>query len=212
MDSVPPIRHLQRDSIHAPLRKSGGDTRLFGVQPANQPPQQSNRNVALPVPLQEDDTWLYSDWIHPSHGCENNETCVYRGGVSNDDLLQAKQSTRTHASAAAPTGCALISDQFAYIPSELAAVYFTGRMDPNFKADGKDAQGLRHYGKARGGIPKSHWQCEWPEGLLTCAIMDHGVGIQALKLRARLAKYAGLGYSQCGSGRPIVDNSRQPWE
>ena len=35
------------------------------------------------------------------------------------------------------------------------------------------------------GIPAAHASCKWPEGILTCAIIDHGVGLQALRVPAR---------------------------
>ena len=39
----------------------------------------------------------------------------------------------------------------------------------------QDEQGLT-MGPVRTGVPKDHLNCAWPEGQLTCAIIDHGVG------------------------------------
>jgi hypothetical protein len=107
-DKVPPMGHLRRDSVHLPFRKTGGDTSYLGLAPAGS----TDRSLwaVSDGTVHSQDTWAYAD-----SPCLNNLTCVYRelGDKPNEFIRDG-------------TGCVLVSDQFAYIPSEHARLYFTG--------------------------------------------------------------------------------------
>ena len=73
------------------------------------------------------------------------------------DLACVMRDTRS--AAGAERGCVVADDQFAVIPAAFAAAYF-GAETPNAG---------RHYP-----IPVGHEACQWPEGKMTCRMLDTG--------------------------------------
>jgi len=89
------------------------------------------------------------------------------------DLACVWRDTRKATDAGAG-GCVVADDQFAVIPAAYAGGYF-GTETP--KAD-------RHYP-----IPAGHANCEWPEGKMTCRMLDTGAKLMLAPFSFRINKW-----------------------
>ena len=87
------------------------------------------------------------------------------------------------------SSCLLLTDQFAYIPGGWAAAYFTS-VGPEGRPPPPPAGSPRATGAAPP-LVESHQNCEWPEGRLTCGLVDAGLPMRVLRLPARIARRVG---------------------
>ena len=74
-----------------------------------------------------------------------------------------------------------MDDQFAYVPAAFAPAYFgTALTDQR-------TGGNRHYS-----VPNTHTSCMWPEGQLTCRLLDAGARLEPLRVSFRIMAHARL--------------------
>jgi hypothetical protein len=109
--------------------------------------------------LSLNDMWAYADVP-----CDNDHNCVWRG---------SQQSIASGA-------CLLMSDQLAYIPGALGAAYFLAVNDSRANVP---PPGVSYP------LVGGHEKCAWPEGQLTCGLMDNNVRVKALRIHARISKW-----------------------
>lgn len=89
------------------------------------------------------------------------------------DLTCVWRDTRK-ASGSEQGGCVVADDQFAVIPAGYAGGYF-GTETPNAG---------RHYP-----IPAGHENCQWPEGKMTCRMLDTGAKLMLAPFSFRINKW-----------------------
>ena len=110
-----------------------------------------------------DDLWSYA-----GEPCSNGNGCGWRGTPAGEQAFES---------------CLLITDQFAYIPGSRAAAYFTSVGEGNRPPPPPEGLSFQ--------LVASHNGCEWPEGRLTCGLLDAGVPLRVLRVHARIARRVG---------------------
>eukprot|EP01052_Picozoa_sp_SAG31_P001377 SAG31_NODE_47_length_30979_cov_41.708841_11_plen_182_part_00 len=99
-----------------------------------------------------------------------------------------------------PAGrCMIVDDQFAYIPKNLAPVYFGPAVGTGASYEGQPSFAVNNYS-----IPKTHTNCMWPEGELTCKLLRGGARLELLRVHCRLQKWCSSPMYQrhCGAATP----------
>lgn len=93
--------------------------------------------------------------------------------------------------APASAKCVLVDDQFAYIPRVFAETFFRQDAQPPASFHGGNqnaaAKGGKHYPVVAG-----HDRCQWPEGQVTCRLLDAGARLEPLRISFRIVAHTRL--------------------
>lgn len=76
------------------------------------------------------------------------------------------------------------------VPAAFAGAYF-GAAEPQ--------QHAQYHNKRNFSMPSPHASCEWPEGKLTCRVLEAGARLQVLRVATRLEKFTNWG--SCPEGQ-----------
>eukprot|EP01052_Picozoa_sp_SAG31_P016371 SAG31_NODE_1081_length_10014_cov_16.919617_6_plen_457_part_00 len=131
--------------------------------PARKIGGRSPENYPADLGLETDDVWSYA-----GEPCSNRNRCAKRGGGGSDNT----------------SSCLLLTDQFAYIPGAWTKTYFTS-VGPESRPPPPPPTATKY------ALIEGHHNCEWPEGRITCGLMDNGVALRIMRLHARIARRVG---------------------
>lgn len=123
--------------------------------------------------------WDYRGAGRPGAVCGADETgmaCVMRDGGG---------------PAPASAKCVLVDDQFAYIPRVFVDTFFRQDEEPPAASRGSNEnaakKGAKHYAVVAG-----HDRCQWPEGQVTCRLLDAGARLEPLRVSFRIVAHTRL--------------------